>query len=195
MTISADVHAVAADVARVEARTGARIVTAVVRRSDAYAELAWKAFALGASLGAFVLVIAEALHPAWTVSNTAIVHALAILGTGGTAALLAEFVPPFARLFLRPPHAAAVVRRHAESLFVRHGLQAGNGRSGVLLLISRFERRIEIVADTGAATGITAADWEHVLSRMTPILRREGPLEALREALAAVDDLIEGRKG
>ena len=35
--------------ARVEARTGAQLVTAIVARSDAYVELPWKAFALGAA--------------------------------------------------------------------------------------------------------------------------------------------------
>ena len=36
-------------VAEAEKRTGAQVVLAVVKRSDTYAELPWKAFALGAA--------------------------------------------------------------------------------------------------------------------------------------------------
>ena len=38
------------DIADAEKRTGAQIVLAVIERSDSYAELPWKAFALGASI-------------------------------------------------------------------------------------------------------------------------------------------------
>lgn len=40
-----------------EKRTGAQVVLAVIERSDSYAELPWKAFALGASTSGLFWVV------------------------------------------------------------------------------------------------------------------------------------------
>jgi putative membrane protein len=82
------------------------------------------------------------------------------------------------------------VRQYAESLFLRRALFATRGRSGVLVLVSLFERRIEIIADSGFDGRIAGADWHGVIARMTPHLRHRRPADALRESLAAVEALL-----
>lgn len=177
-------------VARIEGRTGVQIATALVRRSDAYTELPWKAFALGASLSAFAVVIFDAFQPQWVVTDTALVHAAAILLPAATLAALAMFVPSFARLFLRRHRAAIEVRRYAESMFFRRGLFRARTHSAVLVLISLFERRIELLADDGLRSKVSEKDWQSIITRMTPHLRGERPVEALREALDSVEALL-----
>ncbi len=44
-------------VTETEKRTGTQIVLSVIQRSDAYAELPWKAFALGASVAGLILLL------------------------------------------------------------------------------------------------------------------------------------------
>jgi putative membrane protein len=187
-------------VARIESRTGTQIATAIVRRADAYTELPWKAFALGASLSAFALVLYDAWRPAWVTSYTALVHAAVILLSGLTLAAAAMFAAPFARLLLRRHRAEIEVRRYAESMFYRRGLFRTRDRIAVLILVSVFERRIEILADDGLQSRVSEAEWHGVIARMTPHLRRERPFNALREALEAVDALLvakglQGRPG
>ena len=190
---AAEAAAIDTLVARIEARTGVQIATALVRRSDAYTELPWKAFALGASLAGFALVIADGWHPQWVMSYTAALHAAVILLTAAAAALAAMFVPPFARLLLRRHRAEIEVRRYAEALFFRRRLFRTRDHAAVLILVSLFERRIEIIADEGLDARVTAAAWEVVIAHMTPHLRRERPFDALKEALDAVDALLEQR--
>lgn len=179
--------------ADIEARTGAQIVPAIVGKADSYVELPWMAFALGASLAALGLVLADAWRPHWTVASTAIVHVSIVLGPAAAAALLAVLAPPFARLFLRPARSHAEVRQYAESLFLRHGLFATRRRTAILILVSLFERRIEIVADTGCHDRVTDAEWHAVVAKMAPLLRQRLPAEALREALAAVGALLQAK--
>jgi putative membrane protein len=190
---AAEAAAIDTLVARIEGRTGVQIATALVRRSDAYTELPWKAFALGASLAGFALVIADAWHPQWVMSYTAVLHAAVILLTAAAAALAAMFVPPFARLLLRRHRAGIEVRRYAESLFFRRRLFRSRDRAAVLILVSLFERRIEIIADDGLDARVTAAAWDGVIARMTPHLRGERPVDALKEALGAVEALLDQR--
>jgi putative membrane protein len=183
----AESDAIARRIASVEARTGVQVLAAVVPRSDSYVELPWKAFALGASLGALGVVAAD-------VSAPAVLHAVAMLGSGAIGALLAIFVPPFARLFLREARSHAEVKQYAESLFLRRELFATRGRTAVLILVSEFERRVEIFSDTGLHGRIGEAEWRHVIDTMVPHLRETGPFHALDAGIVAVERLL-GAKG
>ena len=97
-------------IVRLESATGVQIVPAIVGRADSYAEVPWKAFALGASMAALVLVASDLLRPQWVTASTAAMHAFVILGAGGACALLASFVPSIARL-LFPWRSLAIRRR------------------------------------------------------------------------------------
>jgi putative membrane protein len=190
---TAEADAIDAAVARVEAHTGVQIVTAVVGKSDSYVELPWKAFALGASLAAFGVVLVDAWRPAWPTATTALVHAVVMLGVGGASALFAVFVPSFGRLFLRATRSELEVRQYAESLFLRRGLFGTARRTSVLVLVSLFERRVEILPDTGLHDLVSEADWGAVVVRMTPLLRQGRAFHALDAGLGAIDALLAGK--
>lgn len=177
-------------VAGVEARTGVQVVAAVVGKSDSYVELPWKAFALGASIAALLVVAADAVRPEWATSRTALLHVVEILGAGAACALAAVFLPPFARLFLRRTRSEVEVRQYAESLFLRKGLFATPARRSVLVFVSLFERRLEILADVGLREKVSEADWQGIAGRMTPRLAEGRASEALQEAVAALESLL-----
>jgi putative membrane protein len=187
---AAESDAVNAEVARVEARTGVQIVAVVVQRSSHYPQIPWKAFALGAALAGFALAAAEFLRPDWPWGHAALVAAVAILGAGACAALASVLVPSFARVFLRRQRRDFEVRRCAEVLFHRHQVHATRRRTGVLLLVSLFERRIEVIADRGFADRVTPADWQEIIGRMTPLVAPGGAAMALREGLRAIEAML-----
>jgi putative membrane protein len=186
----AEASAIDAQIGRLESRTGVQVATAVIGKSDTYVELPWKAFALGAALAAFAVVLADFWRPQWVTSHTALIHAVTMLGTGAASALLAVFVPPFARLFLRATRRHLEVRQYARSLFLTRELFRTRGRTGVLILVSLFERTIEVVPDTGLHGRVCEGDWELVIARMTPRLRESRPFDALQEGLAALEGLL-----
>ena len=186
----AEADAIDAQIERLESRTGVQVVTAAIGKSDTYAELPWKAFALGAALAAFAVALADMRWPQWVTSHTALTHATTILGAAAASALLAVFVPPFARLFLRATRRDLEVRQYAQSLFLTRELFKTRGRTGVLILVSLFERRVEILPDAGLHARISEAEWKAVIARMTPRLREARPFQALQEGLAALADLL-----
>ena len=186
----AEASAIDARVAAVESRTGVQIVTAIIGKSDTYAELPWKAFALGAVLAAFGLVLAEAWRPEWVTADASFVDTATILGVAVACALAAVFVHPFARLFLGRHRRDLEVRQHAQSLFLTRELFATGSRTGVLILVSVFERRIEILPDTGLHARVGEADWRTVVERMAPHLRASRPFHALEEGLAAAEAML-----
>jgi len=186
----AEADAIEARSAQLEARVGTQVIAAIIDKADAHVELPWKAFALGAVLSALGMVIADAFRPQWLTANAALAGAVTILGAGGASALLAAFLPAYARLFLRSTRRDAEVRRWAEALFLRHELFGTKRRNGILILVSCFERKVEILADTGLQLIVSEAEWRAVVARMTPRLRERRFADALLEGLGATEQLL-----
>lgn len=177
--------------ARIEARTGAQLVAAVVGKCDAYPEIPWKAFALAASMTALVAVLSwqqGALAAASLQGLVAVV--LCFLGAGAVAALATVFFPPFARLFLDPARRDAEVRQYAESFFLARDLVRTRQRSAVLLLIGLFERSVVILPDSGVRARVDAAELAAVIARMTPPLAAGRIAPALLDGLDALETLL-----
>ena len=104
-------------IAEAEKRTKAQIVLAVIKRSDAYAELPWKAFALGASIAGLLVFILDLIFYYWISHAMALVAVGVTLAAGAVLALLTVFVPGFARLFLSAHRAELEVRQYANRSF------------------------------------------------------------------------------
>jgi putative membrane protein len=174
-----------------EKRTGAQIVLAVIRRSDVYAELPWKAFALGASVSGLAVFITDVFSKSWTFHPSWIIPAAEILGAGIFLAVLAVFSPPFAKLFLPRHRAETEVRQYAESLFLHRELSATSGRSGVLLLVSLFERRVVLYPDKGLHSRLTHDEMRGIIAGMTPFLKRQDLYGALETGLNGLSQKLE----
>jgi putative membrane protein len=188
-----ETDALDAQIAHVEAVTGVQVVAAVIGKADAYAELPWKAFALGVSVAALAVVWADAMRPGWVTAHTALLLTVTVLAVGAACALLAVFVPVFARLFL--PHARrdVEVAQYAQALFLRHELFKTRDRNGILILVCRFERKMHILPDTGLHRALAAADLRAVMDRMTPLLRDARPADALQAGIGALQELLAGK--
>lgn len=193
MLCQADKDALTARVARVEARTGVQVVTAVVDKADHYPELPWKAFALAASLAGLVVVALDVARPDWTGAYAAFAHVLPVLAAGGASALAAVLVPAYARAFLHPGRRDRLTRQYAHCLFLDHDLTATRARRAVLLLVARFERKVELVADRGFGKAVTAQDWRTVVDATTAGLARGDGAQALLAGLDRLELLLVAR--
>jgi putative membrane protein len=185
-----EADAIDARIAAVEAAAGVEVVAAVIGRADAYVELPWKAFALGAALAGLAIFVVDVARPDWVGAHAALGAAAAILGGGALSAVAALAIPAYARAFLWTTRRDIEVRQYAQALFLEREMFRTRDRTGVLLLVSLFERRIEILPDTGYGDRVAAAQWQEVVARMAPRLRAGRPADALLEGLAALEDLL-----
>ncbi|MGC8774267.1 MAG: TPM domain-containing protein [Chlorobaculum sp.] len=170
-------------VAEAEKRTGTQIVLTVIQRSDSYAELPWKAFALGASAAGLALLL---LH--WRLYDCypdvpPLVMVVGILASGALLALLSAVIPRFARLFLSDYRAEVEVQQYAKALFLDRELFATQGRRGFLLLVSLFEHRVVILPDKGLEERLTDSDARNMIAAMTPLLKRRQVTQAFDAGL------------
>ncbi len=185
-----EIDALDLQIASVHAATGVRVVAAEIGKADTYEDLPWKAFALGVSLAALMVVGAEILSREWQAPHAIMLSVLIMLMAGALAALLAIFVPAFGRLFLHGAQGEREVGQYAQALFMRRELFKTPRRDAVLILLSRFERRVHILADTGLHGTIADAAWQAVIERMKPALREARTADALQAGLAAIEELL-----
>jgi putative membrane protein len=153
-------------IVEVEKKTGAQIVLAVIKRSDAYAELPWKAFALGVALAGLIVFLIMSLRPGW-MQVPALYAIVAVMLPGAGLALLTLWLPSLARLFLSAHRAEMEVLRYAEGIFLSREMFATSKRTSILLLISLFERRVIVLPDAGLRERLNKEELEGIVMRMT----------------------------
>jgi putative membrane protein len=179
-------------IAEEEKHTGAQIVLAVIDRGDAYAELPWKAFAMGASIAGLLVLVMNLLWPLTSESPAVLLTIVMILAAGAGFALLAVFVSDFARLFLHGHRAEIETRQYAESLFLSRQMFATRERKAVLLLISIFERQVIVLPDTGLARKLNQEATEMIIKHMLLYLKTGQTARALEAGLKKMGEIISG---
>jgi putative membrane protein len=179
-------------VAAAEAKSGVQVLIAIVAKADAYPEIPWKAFAIGAAF-ASLLVMAQAFYFADWSSSHAGVLVSAVMVAGASFAALSVVMPAFARLFLAGLRAEAEVRQYAEAAFLQRGLFHTRNRVGVLVVIARFEREAAIVADVGVRRHVTDEQLAAVAARIKPLLGEASMTPACASCLGALTVLLQDR--
>ncbi len=173
-------------IARAEEHLKSQIVLATVIRSDSYAEIPWKAFALGVSVSGLLALSGNLLFPGWIQGFAVLIAVVAMLATGAAMTLLTMLLPVFARFFLNDNRAETETRQYAESLFLSRQLFLTKHRTGILLLISLFEKKVVIIPDKGICDHVSDDDIQRIITMMKAPLKRN---EFLRSMEIAVDEL------
>jgi len=175
---------------KTEKRTGAQIVLAVIRRSDSYAELPWKAFALGASIAGLLVFILNMPFNDWSLQIAKLFITAVILASGAFFALLTIIIPGFARHFLSADRADLEVRQYAKSLFLERGLFATRRRTGILFLVSLFERKVVILPDKGLDSELTEETMQSIITSMIPFLKRKEIYRAFETGMEQLSGVL-----
>lgn len=188
-----DIAKIEQRIAAVERTTGAQVVVAIVGRSDRYPEAKWRAFALGVALAALAVVVLDIGQRSWIPVHGGLASSAIVLATGALSWLATHYIDALARLFVRPGRARAEVRQHAEVLFLSRELFATPQRRAILLMASRFERRVVVVPDVAYRGRIDHAEWEGVVAATVPGLRSGDAGAAFLDGLAALETLLLGK--
>lgn len=179
-------------IADAEKRTGVQIVLAVIERSDAYAEIPWKAFALSASCAGLLVLIMNMIWPLTSPGQAVLLSMVMMLLPGAGFALLTVFVPDFARLFLSEHRADVETRQYADSFFLSRQLFATPDRKAVLLLVSLFERRVVVHPDTGLIQKLDQDAVEQIIKHIRPYLLAGETAKALAGGLEKLEEILSG---
>jgi putative membrane protein len=185
----ADLDAIQAAVREAEARTSGEIVPYVVDRSDEYPTTAWKGAALGALLGPMVAFAIYRWTDVWGWPLGLWIALPAPLG--GAAGYLLALIAPVRRWMVGEHTLDARARRRAAVAFLDQEVFRTRDRTGILLFVSLFERRVVLLADSGIHQKVEEGAWEAITGRLAQGIRSGRPAPALIEAVRACGELLE----
>lgn len=148
-----------------EKKTAGEIVPYIIKRSGQYRETAWKA-AVQFGLVAVVLIFSMSMFYAgwsfgWLFTFTG--GATVILASGITGAVLARYVPILERLFVSDAAMNEAVQNRSARAFLEEEVFSTRDRTGILIFISLFEHRVEVVGDTEINARVDPEDWAYVV--------------------------------
>ncbi len=191
----ADLARVEAAVGSAERRTSGEIVPYIVRHSADYDVAVWRAASAGALVATAAMLALAALYGGWSLAWTASPWAVAGASIGGglVGALLGAFVPGVRRVVAGPGALTAEVHRRAAQAFLDEEVFATRDRTGILLFVSMFERRIEVLGDTGINAKVETAEWVEVVDRVRAGIRKKDLAGGLVAAIEMCGDLLERR--
>ncbi len=185
----ADLDAIQTAVREAEGRTSGEIVPYVVGRSDPYQNALWKGAALGAILGPMVAFAIYRWSTLWGWPLEAWIILPAPVG--GALGYLLALLDPVRRWMAGEHTLDGRARRRAAVAFLDQEVFRTRDRTGILLFVSLFERRVVLLADSGIHQKVGEGDWEAITGRLALGIREGRPGPALIEAIRACGELLE----
>jgi putative membrane protein len=185
---AAEMEAIRGAVAAAERGTSGEIVPYVVRASDDYAEAAWKGAALGA-LGA--ALAAWAIHRGldlWGASR--FLWMVVPPAAGAALGYLAAHLAPLRRLLAGSHLLERRVGQRAAAAFLEQEVFRTRARTGILLFLSLFERRVVVLGDSGIHAQVELDEWDAVVRQVTSGIKSGHPTSALVAAIGECGEIL-----
>jgi len=104
--------------------------------------------------------------------------------------LLVRNVPALRRALTPEAEIVAEVEERALVAFVEHGLYRTRDANGILILVSLFEHRVRVLADSGIDAVVPAGAWDEVVAGITAGIRGERTADALCAAIGRCGELL-----
>lgn len=166
-------------VRELEAKTSAEIVVTVRAVSGHYRHTDW----LVGALCAFAALCVFLFHPAPLDDDLVPFEVLAAFALG---ALLSAYIAPLRRALTSRRLMESDVKRAARAAFVDQGVSRTAGRTGLLVYVSTFEQRVEIVADLGLDGAALGEAFVAARRSLEAATRASSPRDALIAGLRAL---------
>jgi putative membrane protein len=173
-----------------ERRTRGEIVPMVVPSSARYSDARYFA-GLALSLLTLTVLLTWELgwgqhlwhlhHPGWIVLGVVLAYAVGYLA--GT-------IPIFIRFFTTNERMAFKVRRRAELAFYEHGLHKTREGTGILIMASLLERRVQVLTDKTINDRVPPGTWDNLVQELIQGIKDGRPTEAFCQAITRCGDLL-----
>jgi putative membrane protein len=177
--------AIEAAVRDAERATSGEILVVVTRACDEYGSAGWRCGVLLAGLALLGLgLFGPPLQLGW----------LFAAQTGALAAghALAR-LPAVRRAFVSEARLGQAAEQRAARAFAEHGLHRTAGRTGILLLVALFERRVVVLADDGVNRRLAPGhSWQEVVDLARGGIGEGRAAEAISAAVRRCGQILEG---
>jgi putative membrane protein len=187
-----DLRRIDAAVRDAEARSRGEIVVVAAPASGDYPGAAWTGACLGALGSLLALVLVHWLGDFWGVGSP-LWTLLAAAGGAGGGYLAAAGSNSLKRLLVPDAVLERQVDLAARAAFLDHEVFATRDRSGVLLYLSLFEHRVEVLADSGVEAVVELGEWDAIVAGIVRGIKEGRATDALLEAIGRCGEILDRR--
>jgi putative membrane protein len=159
-----------------EQRTAGEIVPMIVDASARYAEVEMGGLITGLILGTFAGFI---WHDPWASIHSQLLWPLA----GAIAGYLVCVIPTVKRRLIPRDRIDSAVDLRSLAAFAAHGLHYTREHTGILILISLLEHRVEVLADKGINEKVSPGTWDEIVRIVTAGLKSGNACDAFCKAI------------
>ena len=173
-----------------ESKTSGEIVPYFVQSSDEYPIAHWRGGVLLAAVAMLASLVVQTMSRTWLpygmleMSGTTIASFL--LGV-----FLSRMVPSFKRMMLGHTMIEQRVSQRATLAFVSEEVFRTRERTGILMFLSFFERKVVILGDSGINAKVTQSDWDGIVHSLVANIRQGKTVDGLVEAIRQCGELLQ----
>lgn len=143
-------------------------------------------------LGAGLFSLAAAVSLSWAFFGESLWHFLWLFALCYFPfKLLIRNVPSLRRRLIHPAEISVEVAEKAVISFLEQGLHHTRDETGILILISLFERRVHVLADRGINAAVPANYWDGIVHTITEGIHRGETCNALCMAIETCGRVLE----
>lgn len=194
----ADLDRITEATRQAESKTSGEILTVIANRSGSYTGRVIVAGLAGLVIFslAYLTFLPAAAHFLrrffWDFQAR---HALWVMLAGQAAVFfiiygLFSLVPPLKFLIISRRDKNDKVRHRAESAFFRHHISSTKAGTGLLVFISLFERRLELLVDAGIAAKVPKQTWQGVVRGIVAGVKDKRMVDELCAELVHIGEIL-----
>jgi putative membrane protein len=165
-----------------ESRTSGEIVPMVVTSSARYTEIELFGVITGLFLG---MLLGWLWHDPWESYHLNLWPVI-----GATIGFLIARIPAVKRRLASKSRIAEAVNDRCMAAFTEHGLHYTRDHTGILILVSLLEHRVEVLADRGINEKVPPETWNEIVNTITTGLKSRRACEAFCEAVQRCGDIL-----
>jgi putative membrane protein len=159
-----------------EQKTAGEIVPMLVNSSARYAEVEMGGIVAGLVAGTLASFI---WHDPWEALHSQVLWPLA----GAVVGFLLCTVPAIKRRLIPKDRMETAVDLRSLAAFTAHGLHYTKDHTGILILISLLEHRVEVLADKGINEKVSPGTWDEIVRIVTAGLKSGDACDAFCKAI------------
>ncbi len=170
-------------IGRAEAMTSGEIVPMVVDQSDAYLHVDF--------MGALIVQFSAFLAAVWLLPVFDYLWILAVQVLGLVVGFFAfRHLSPLKRICLSPRIAEEEVFERALRAFREMALSRTTERTGILILVSLLEHRVQVLADSGINARVKPGTWDEVVEIVLAGIKRGDLCQGLCDAIDRCGEIL-----
>jgi putative membrane protein len=168
-----------------ERRSSGEVVPLLVAASARYAEIELAGSAVGLVVGTLAALL---WTDPWGWSPMRLPLLLPALGAG--IGFVCCGIPAIKRRLIPKQRLASAVHLRSLAAFTAHGLHYTRAHTGILILASLLERRVEVLADRGIHQKVRSGTWDEVVEILTRGLKSSDACSAFCMAIGRCGEIL-----